>query len=135
MEYPYNEILDYTNDTEYRNALRKILKMEKYCSYENPEDIDAETLDKDDFDEISSSMMIDHIFESTSNIDSFQEIYKHSAGLMFSEDIIIGIVVLFSYDYLPEFHNCLCSHFKGELTSIDNAFIALLKQKIGLVYC
>jgi hypothetical protein len=132
MEYPFTEIVNYTDDIGYRNTLRTLLKMEKQFP-EKIDDFDISDLDldKDDFDEISSAIMLDHIFETTSNNPVFQEIYKHTAGLMFTEDINVGIVVLLSYDYLPDFHNCLCQFFKEGVILEEDILIITLKQKIG----
>ena len=126
MEYPSTEIVNYTDDIGYRNTLGKLLKMDTANTLD---DSSADTLE---FDEISSAIMLDHIFETTSNNPVFQEIYNHAAGLMFTEDINVGIVVLLSYDYLPVFHKCLCQFFKEGLILEDDENIITLKQKIGL---
>lgn len=110
---PYNlsiKELCYSNNEEYRQCLRKLMFMKK--KEDLHEDLDEVTKDELDFDPENSSKALDFIFEKTESNVYFQALYDSAASKMFSNDRSIGLSVLFSYDYLKHFHNCLIEFIK-----------------------
>jgi hypothetical protein len=109
------ELPSYTNNEEYRKTLRLLFRMNN-AQYEEKiqelhdhlgDDLDSETKDENEFDEISTSAAMDYIFEKTKDVGIFKIIYQMAAAKMMSEDHQIGLAVCFSYDYLGTFHECI----------------------------
>ena len=92
--YPVNVQIQYTNDDEYRKCITRVLHID--------EDEDNEDNDDD------LILILDIIFEITSV--HFKELYELSSAVMMMEDLDIGLVILFSYDYFSLFHLCLCDY-------------------------
>lgn len=97
------------NDAEYRECLRTLFYM-KHIHVEPVDglEMDEVTADELNMDETAMSAALDYLFSKTKDCLAFQEVYDIAAGFMFSTDRSIGLTVLFSYDYLPLFHACLC---------------------------
>ena len=74
-------------------------------------DIDDVSRDELEYDETSADLAMQYIMENTRNQPLFHTLYEQAASFMFSTDINIGLAVLFSYDYLLLFHECLCEYF------------------------
>ena len=117
--YPTNYTVRYTNDTEYREAIRHVFRMT--CNIlavpgegeeEVGDGIDSVTQDEWNFDAESTGPFLNFVFHSTEYHPIFQELYTLAAGLMLSQDPDIGLAVLFSYDYFELFHVVLCEYFK-----------------------
>jgi hypothetical protein len=110
--YPTDLTISYTNDEEYRKTIRQLFQM-KSESY--PEivhsDIDPVSRDELEYDNDSANLAMDYVFAKTRRVPPFIAIYEQAASFMFSTDINIGMAVLFSYDYLLLFHNCLRDFF------------------------
>ena len=109
--YDIEVIVQYNDNKSYRNCLRKVTNMnldklnipwEKMDS-----DLDEETKDELLFDNEAISKTMDFIYEKTHNNILFKELYSIAASKMFSEDLQIGLAVLFSYDFFEKFHLCL----------------------------
>jgi len=126
--YDLKKDVYYSNTTDYRKCLRELFHMK--CIF-NPEleDIDEETKDELLYDEERMSFVMDELYNATKNNDCFNELYDLAAATMFSTDRTIGQAVLFSYDYLCYFHNCLASFLKGEFDN-KNEYYLLLKMKL-----
>ena len=133
MNYPTLLEIKYKDDIEYRKCVRQLFSMHsQQLEWEDPNIVDPVSLDENDYDIISSSMMLDHIYNSTKEIPLFINMYIHAAGFMISEDQEIGLVVLCSYDYLIEFHNCLCDFFTSPDTfSQSRDSLKQLNNKLG----
>jgi hypothetical protein len=110
--YPTDLTISYTNDEEYRKIIRRVFQM-KSDSYPDivHSDIDAVSRDELEYDETSAYSAMEYIFDKTRRVPPFIAIYEQAASFMFSTDINIGMAVLFSYDYLLLFHNCLKDFF------------------------
>ena len=108
--YNYDYEVKYDNDHEFRMTLRNLFQMnlQKY-----DENIDLITNDENNYDDKAVTKVLDYIFLLTKNNNSFMELYTNAAALMFSTDPSIGLSILFSYDYLKDFHVCLKS-FKAD---------------------
>jgi hypothetical protein len=112
--YPFHVDVQYTNDMEYRECIRQVFQMEKHHSVEQEvpkEDIDEISRDELNYDAEMFTRFLDTIFLHTRSNDDFIELYKLSASVFFSREEIIGLTVLFSYDYFHHFHKCLCAFF------------------------
>jgi len=120
--YPTDLTISYTNDEEYRKTIRQLFQM-KSESY--PEivhsDIDPVSRDELEYDNDSANLAMDYVFAKTRRVPPFIAIYEQAASFMFSTDINIGMAVLFSYDYLLLFHNCLRDFFTS-LSRNDGPF-------------
>lgn len=114
FEYPIDKVIQYTNNREYRHAVRTLVSMAPRVALPEEEgegDLDEVTQDELDYEEEAASAFLDAIYRHTRNHPTFLELYTLSAGVMLSEDAEIGLAVMFSYDYLGLFHACLCDFF------------------------
>jgi hypothetical protein len=84
-------------------------------------DIDPISRDELEYDEKSADIAMQYVMNHTQNEALFAPIYEQAASFMFSTDANIGLAVLFSYDYLLLFHNCLRDYFTS-ITTNENAF-------------
>jgi hypothetical protein len=91
--------------------------------------MDDITMDENNYDEKTICEFLNYIENETKDCYDLQELYKSYAGLMFSLDPQIGLAVLFSYDYLDKFHNCLCVFFKNKNADLlkDQSYNVLWK--------
>tara|TARA_B100000900_G_C20511094_1_gene688023 strand:+ start:432 stop:773 length:342 start_codon:yes stop_codon:yes gene_type:complete len=95
------------------------------------EEFDEETRDEIEYDDESAKKMMDYILENTKDMIIFKTLYEKAASKMLSIDIDIGMTILFSYDYLPLFHKCLCKHFTdNSLTENSVEYKNLMKSII-----
>jgi hypothetical protein len=133
--YPTNAVVQYSNTTEYRACLRKLFKMKKetidktLSEYKDLE-LDEESLDELAYDDASAAKVLDAVFDATKNEPLFRHVYRLAAAFMMSEDMNIGISVLFSYDYLQYFHPCIVS-FLNEPSSFNKdtpCYLGLCKK-------
>jgi len=102
----------------------KIKKIENH----NNEILDDETRDEISYDDDSSKMMLEYLFQKTQYIEEFSELYKKAAARMFSIDETIGHAILFSYDYLYNYHCCLVDFFNGVFSKNSNSYKVLVKK-------
>lgn len=106
--YPTHLNIQYSNNNEYRKCVRQVFKMNKLNFPDTTIlELDDETLDEMMYDEKSANDMMDFIFEYTKLKDEFIVLYRQAASFMFSDDINIGLTILFGYDYLDLFHTLL----------------------------
>ena len=128
MSYNTDFIVQYTNNTEYRNQFRTLFSM---IAQIHDNDIDEETSDEQNYDNQQSTIILDHIYSITKDNIWFIQIYKDADALMMSTDPSIGLAVLFSYDYFSTFHQCLCDFIKTPMNMNDkNPFYISVKNKI-----
>ena len=97
------EEINYTNDQEYRQCLRRVFNM---SLRENEHNIDEHSFDEINYDEVATSKAMDFVLSKTSHHLFFRKLYLFAASKMFSSDSGIGLAVLFSYDYFMLFHKC-----------------------------
>ena len=79
-----NTLLEYKNNTEYQEVFLQIFELE---SYDN-KIIEDKTK---------------QLYNLLINVDIFKQLFKEAAATFLSEDLELGIGVLFSYDYLKDF--------------------------------
>lgn len=115
--YPVDLTIEYTNNTEYRECLRNLFKMnsENYPETENM-DLDEETMDEMNYDYQSATVTMDFIFRTTKSIPEIMELYEKTASFMFSTDPNIGLTIMLGYDYLDLFHQLLQQIVSGTPT-------------------
>lgn len=132
---PYNikiENVSYDNNFEYRAAIRGVFNMvcdPESMIEENP-DYDDETLDEQLYDNDSSVRALDYIFEKTKHIPLFQKFYSLGAARLLSENLDLGMAVMFSYDLFSYFHECLVKFFKDGSLKEDDECVQVLISKI-----
>lgn len=108
--YNYDYEVNYSDDHEFRMTVRNIFNM-NLQKYDN--DIDLITNDENNYDDEVVTKILDYIFLLTKKNTAFMKLYTSAAALMLSTDPSIGLSILFSYDYLKDFHLCLKS-FKND---------------------
>lgn len=128
--FDFDNSATYNSNMEYRDFLRDIFFMNLPKNPENPDDIDNETLDENNYDEDVISRTMDVLFELTKGNGLFQQLYVSAAAKMLSEQLEIGQAVLFSYDYLPLFHKCLGCFIKEPSTfdETNEFYVGLMKK-------
>jgi len=128
--------INYNNDKCYRECLRDLFHMnketyqDKINNIKSHEELDAETEDEISYDDDAAGKMMDQVYEHTKSNALFNKIYLLAAAKFLSEDVSIGIAVLFSYDYLSCFFACLVDYLKDP-TSFNNEnikYIELIKK-------
>jgi hypothetical protein len=98
--YSYPAELDtisYHSDAEYQEKIRMLFQMKGK---------------EDEYEEDSAIQALDAIFEKTKQNPLFEKAYILAANKMFLEDPAMGLPILFSYDYLETFHECLVCYWR-----------------------
>lgn len=132
--YPFHLLVQYTNDKEYRQALRDVCQMQSlhlthYDVDPDPDnDIDDVTRDEWDYDADAMTELLDHVYATTHFHSRFQTLYLSAAGTMFSEELQIGLTVLFSYDYFQAFHACLHAYYTLDVKHQSELFELRMKE-------
>jgi hypothetical protein len=105
--YNFDLIIEYDDDEEYRQQILKAFNLSEYT------------------DEITKG--IDSIYEGIRMNEEFGELLEKAANSMLSEDRELGLVILFSYDHFPTFHECIKEYKKNNIAPTDK--INNLKEK------
>lgn len=117
----------YINNNEYRNAMRRVFQMNTetitpYAELESSqidmENIDDESKDEMQYDMKSMDIHLNELYELTKSEPKFRELYEKAAGRMFSEDPLIGQVVLCSYDFFNLYYSCVWFYLHGGHTGL-----------------
>jgi hypothetical protein len=98
---------NYTNNTEYRNTLRDLCFLRYPDSFpegDYPEGTDPESCHEMTYDLENMTYALDFIWHNTRHNVLFLNIYKLAAAEMITEDLEVGLAILFSYDYLSHFY-------------------------------
>ena len=136
MRYRLETVVEYSNSEEYRRCSRELFGMDPKV-YEkniaalenhNQEELDQETRDELAYDEAAVNKTVDYVLDCTKGVAEFEEVYKMAARRMMSEDPEIGIAILFSYDYMQRFHQCLVEFFQGRWSKDSESYRELTKQ-------
>lgn len=104
MSYNFDTIIEYSNDFEFRQCLRKVFNMKQQ---NDCKDIDSISNDENNYDANAVFDSMNYVFSITKNEPLFNQLYQNAAAKMLSLDINIGLSVLYSYDYFRVFHLCL----------------------------
>mgnify|MGYP006088776061 CR=1 FL=1 len=105
--YNFDLTIKYDDDDEYREQILKAFDLSEYA------------------DEITKG--IDSIYEDIRENSEFGELLEKAANSMLSEDRELGLVILFSYDHFPAFHECIKEFKKNNIAPTDK--INNLKEK------
>ena len=131
--------VEYADSKQYRECLRQLFRMAGQPAPvvpavdegEDDEPLDDETRDEQDYDEVMCCTMMDSIYSMTKTHPVFIELYKHGAGTMLSEDPEIGLVVLYSYHYLPYFHVIFSAFLRNnKRIDMNNVHVQALVDKL-----
>jgi hypothetical protein len=116
--------IQYENDTEYRNHIRRIFRFdpnEKF-TYNGKitkfSKLDSQTQDEIMFDSKQVTETMDEMYRDTSKEGHFQELYIHAAGRMFSTDPHIGHAIICSYDTFQWYYTCVWYFYVGGVSSL-----------------
>lgn len=128
--YPTKLKMFYNNNATYRICLRTLFKMNPNKFPKFDEDLDEETRDENDYDIDSASVAMDTILHDITKNSLFLYVLDKAAARMFSTDREIGLTILFSYDYLDVFHECLVHFYtnENEFTDTTDCYVELLKR-------
>jgi hypothetical protein len=100
--------IQYDTDDEYQQTILEVLQVK----------------DIDQFD----NKLFDEIHEKTREFPEWNELFFRYAAVFLSQDVLIGITVLFSYDYLALFQKALqCFFLRGNVLNVS---LDELKRKI-----
>lgn len=132
--YPIDLKLNYDDDVSYRKKLRTLIGMEGVVQIENGNENEMEdddiTSDENNYDEIAVGKFLDKVYIVTKDSQEFRTLYLLAAGTMLSEDMEIGLAVLFSYNYLTPFHEIMCRWIKeGSLEMEYKTLVAYFSSK------
>tara|TARA_B100000925_G_scaffold201562_1_gene152781 strand:- start:389 stop:784 length:396 start_codon:yes stop_codon:yes gene_type:complete len=129
MQYNIDIDVNYENNNEYREALRKVFKMN--CIEDiNNKDLDSESRDELLYDSDAINNGMTFILNQTQDKEFFNVIYRIAASHMFSEDLGIGLSVLLAYDNFYLFHILLRDYFKDPFNynEKNESYIKLLNH-------
>ena len=90
----------------------------KQLEEELGDEFDKETRDEIEYDEESAGLMMQYIRNQTKHLPIFQRLYELAAARFLSRDHEIGVAILYAYEYLPFFHECVCL-FLNDQASLD----------------
>ena len=80
------------------------------------------------FDEIKINNEITNLKDKLITNNKFSDLFKKAAGLYISEDLELGLMIMFSYDYLKDFIECLKVYNKNNDTSKVDELIKKIKK-------
>ena len=107
-----NDEKNFVRDALYRRDLYNIFKIE-----------DCE------FDDIIIELYINKIFSVIKNNIELRKCISKLGQQLFSSDLKVGLMLLFSFDYLYLAHPCICEFIEtGNLTNTSNSLIELRKK-------
>jgi len=97
----------YTNNTEYRKVLQELCFLrypDTFPEGDYPEGTDPECCHEMTYDLENMTHAMDFIWQNTQHDAQFLELYRLAAVEMMTEDLEVGLAILFSYDYLRYFY-------------------------------
>ena len=118
MNYNTNYICKYKNNVFSKEEQYKLSENEKYFVTDSLYRNDVLNIFRlEEFDEEKINNCINKIYEKIKNYDELKPILKKLAGFFFSEDCELGMLLMFSYDYLEHAHPCMCEFLEtGEIS-------------------
>jgi hypothetical protein len=130
MDYNTNYICTYKNNVFTEEENNKLSENEKYfitdTLYRN--DI-LNIFNLEEFNEERINNCIHEIYKKIKNYDEIKPLMKNMASYFFSDDCELGILIMFSYDYLEYTHPCICEFLETGIISENK----LNKLKIQLI--
>jgi len=73
-----------------------------------------------EFDDKEMDSAIHELYEKIKNCNELKECMKRLAGYFMSEDEELGLMILFSYDYMYLTHICVCEYLETNKISENN---------------
>jgi len=124
----------YSNNVEYRKALQELCFLrypDTFPTGDYPEGTDPESCHEMTYDIENMTYALDFIWHNTRQQALFVELYKLAADEMITEDLEVGLAILFSYDYLRYFYPVFREYMiLNAQFDEDHPFYILLKQKL-----
>ncbi len=124
----------YRNNKEYRKALQELCFLrypDTFPEGDYPEGTDPESCHEMTYDLENMTYALDFIWHNTRKHPLFIDVYKLTAEEMFTEDLEVGLAILFSYDYLKYFYPVFREYMVlNEYFDERHPLYILLKQKI-----
>ena len=105
------------------------------CTYRASEENDAyrddflDILGLERYDDQEVSLRISAITRDVEECEGMKAVIADSAARVLSEDSEVGVMMLFAYDTLDMFHDCLCGLYKGG--KIEESNMNALKQAVS----
>jgi hypothetical protein len=130
--YPTELTVKYNTVTEFRECIRRLFSMspENYLSGGAYTD-DEETRDEMAYDYDSSAKAMDKIYDLTKDNPVFKQLFLLAASKMMSMDDSLGLSILFAYDYLELFHQCMVAFLTTPTSfNAETKCVAELKEKL-----
>ena len=120
MNYNTSYICKYNNNILSKEEEDKLNENEKYFVTDSLYRNDVLNIFRlEEFDEEKINNCINKIYEKIKNYDELKPILKKLAGFFFSEDCELGMLLMFSYDYLEHAHPCMCEFLETGKISHD----------------
>lgn len=120
MNYNTNYICKYKNNVFSKEEEDKLSENEKYFVTDSLYRNDVLNIFRlEEFDEEKINNCIREIYEKVKNYDDLKPLLKKLATYFFSEDCELGMLLMFSYDYLEHTHQCICEFLETGQISID----------------
>jgi hypothetical protein len=129
--YNFENTVNYNDNYGYRNTIRKLFNLKTDTqSYGETNGPDNESRDENDYDQEAMMKGMDYVYMITKDEPLMIELYKKAAGQFLSEDVHIGMSVLFSYSYLKEFHACLVEYTKNtaQFNKTNEKYVNILSK-------
>jgi len=79
--------------------------------------------ENDNYDDVMTEL-----YQSLSTCTELKELMRRAASTFISEDEILGLCILYSYDYMYLTHKCISSYLDNGI--IAETDLALLKDKV-----
>ena len=118
----------YSNNVEYRAALRKYFKMDISCKEKEYAYVDdPESYDELLYDDDAMNHGMDTILDKTRENPLFITLYTLAAGRFLTDDIEVGLCVLLSYDFFSDF---IMIYEDTSLTELSESYIVLECKKV-----
>jgi hypothetical protein len=97
--YSFDLIDKYDCDDTYRSSLLGVFNLTEYSNDIN--------------------FGIDFIYDKIKVEPTFNELMIKAANSILSEDPLVGLIILFSYDHFYDFHNCIIEYNDTQTASIE----------------
>jgi hypothetical protein len=120
MNYNTTYICKYNNNIFSKEEEDKLSDNEKYFVADSLYRNDVLNIFRlEDFDEVVINNCIHEIYEKIKNYNDLNPILRKLATFFFSEDCELGMLLMFSYDYLEYTHPCICEFLETGQISLD----------------
>ena len=124
----------YSNNVEYRKVLQELCFLrypDTFPTGDYPEGTDPENCHEMTYDLENMTYALDFIWHNTRQQQLFVDLYKLAAVEMMTEDLEVGLAILFSYTYLRYFYPVFREYMVlNERFDEHHPFYILLKQKL-----